>query len=317
MFDSFSALSNTPTDSAARAQTFSSLQNFASTVNDIYAGLDSIQADANTRLHTQIDEVNSLAARVAEINTFSRTPGGLPADLNDELQTTLDKLSSLVGATAQTQSDGRVRVTINGWALVDADRPVPLTVPDSPVGTVLHPSGPITLGGSVGGLQEAISGDVEQLRTKLNDFVDGFITQINDLHNTGFTPDGTSGGDLLELTGGRVNVTIADADSLAASPDPTGPLGNGVADSLAQLRNSVAGDYRDVVTTVANQVASLNRSAATSQAVSNAAVAVRDSVVGVNLDEEMTNMMTEQRAYQAAARVISVVDEMMNTLLNM
>jgi flagellar hook-associated protein 1 FlgK len=37
---------------------------------------------------------------------------------------------------------------------------------------------------------------------------------------------------------------------------------------------------------------------------------------GVNLDEEMTNMLQFQRSYQAAARVVSTVDEILDTLIN-
>ena len=52
----------------------------------------------------------------------------------------------------------------------------------------------------------------------------------------------------------------------------------------------------------------------------NSAVAMLDASiqqdVGVNLDEEMINMMTTQRAYEAAARVMSTIDEMLNTIIN-
>jgi flagellar hook-associated protein 1 FlgK len=43
----------------------------------------------------------------------------------------------------------------------------------------------------------------------------------------------------------------------------------------------------------------------------------RDQVSGVSLDEEASNMIRYQRAYQAAARMITVIDQMIETLLNM
>ncbi|MCD6569523.1 MAG: flagellar hook-associated protein FlgK [Deltaproteobacteria bacterium] len=42
----------------------------------------------------------------------------------------------------------------------------------------------------------------------------------------------------------------------------------------------------------------------------------KESVTGVNLDEEMANLLKFQHAYQAAARLISITDEMMQTLLS-
>ncbi|MEZ5257750.1 MAG: flagellar hook-associated protein FlgK [Ilumatobacteraceae bacterium] len=317
LFDSFAAWSTTPTDAAARAQVLSGLQNFAGRANDVLTGLDGIDLDAHTRLHAQIKEINALSERVAEINTFARTPGGLPADLNDELQLTLDRLSNLAGASAETQPDGRIRVTINGWALVDADRATVLQVPDSPPGSVLHPSGDIQLGGSAGGLQQAITGDIAGFRDKLVTFVSDMADTMNEMHGEGYTMEGDFGGDLFEIVDNRVNVLVQDPAELAASADPDGPLGATVADNLAQMRSTLGSGFRDVVTNVSNQIASLDRSATTAAGVHDASVAVRDSVLGVNLDEEMTNLITQQRAYEAAARVISIVDEMMQTLLAM
>ncbi len=317
LFDSFSALATAPTDPAARAQVVGSLNDVASRVNEVRAGLESIQSDAVARLRTEVEAGNQMAARVAEINSFARQPGGLPADLADELDRALDSLAATFGASAQVQTDGRVRVTINGRALVDADRAVALTVPDAPVGQVDHPTGPLVLGGSAGGLQEVIQNDVGGYRTRLDDFVAEMVTTLNDLHATGFTPTGAPGGDLFEELDGRLLVSVTNGADLAASDDATGPLSSAVADALAQLRTEVGGDYREVITSVSNSVASLGRSANTAGAILDAANTVRDSITGVNLDEEMTNMIAHQRAYEASARVITVVDEMIQTLLAM
>lgn len=317
LFDAFSALATAPTDSAARAQVIGSLEDVASRVNEVRSGLESIQRDAVARLRTEVEAGNQMAARVAEINTFARQPGGLPADLADELDRALDSLAATFGASAQVQSDGRVRVTISGRAIVDADRAVALQVPDTPPGQIDHPTGPVVLGGSAGGLQEVIQNDIGGYRTRLDDFVSDMVTTFNDLHATGFTPAGVGGGDLFSEVDGRMVVEVTDGADLAASDDVAGPLGSAVADALAQLRNSVSGDYREVVTAVSNSVASLNRSADTAGSILDAANSVRDSITGVNLDEEMTNMISHQRAYEASARVISVVDEMMQTLLAM
>ena len=54
-----------------------------------------------------------------------------------------------------------------------------------------------------------------------------------------------------------------------------------------------------------------------SQSLMNGLEEVRDSVSGVNLDEELTEMMKAQHAYEAASKIISVVDEMMQTRLSL
>jgi flagellar hook-associated protein 1 FlgK len=50
--------------------------------------------------------------------------------------------------------------------------------------------------------------------------------------------------------------------------------------------------------------------------VTAAADGLRDSVAGVNLDEEMANMLAYQRAYEGAARVLSAIDSVLDTLIN-
>ena len=43
----------------------------------------------------------------------------------------------------------------------------------------------------------------------------------------------------------------------------------------------------------------------------------RQSVSGVSLDEEMTNMVQEQSAYEAAAKLVNVIEDMMQTVIDM
>ena len=43
----------------------------------------------------------------------------------------------------------------------------------------------------------------------------------------------------------------------------------------------------------------------------------RDSVSGVSIDEEMTDMVKYQKAFEASARLVTTVDEMLDTILNL
>jgi len=65
-----------------------------------------------------------------------------------------------------------------------------------------------------------------------------------------------------------------------------------------------------------NEVAQAQRSEATAQVLTDNLKDRRESVSGVSLDEEMTNIIRFQRAYQASARAMSTTDEMLDTLIN-
>jgi flagellar hook-associated protein 1 len=317
VFSSFAKLAVNPSDDATRNQVISALQGTADRVNQVRTGLDQLTADASQRLGGDIKDANSILNRLVEINKFARTPTGLPADLADERDKALDQLAQTIGATSTIQDDGQVRVTLNGLSLVDDDRAVPLTFNAGPPMSITHPSGPITLGGTTGGLQAAITTDIAGVKSQLDSFVTGFAAALNALHVTGVTPAGTPGGPLLTITGGAVSVNVTTPDQLAAADVAGQPLNGNIADAIAQLRQPQTDAFRSFATSVASQTASVGQSADTAKSLADAASQQRDSIVGVNIDEEMTDLMSQQRAYQAAARLVSTIDDMLKSLIQM
>jgi flagellar hook-associated protein 1 FlgK len=317
VWSSFAALAVAPSDEAARQQVLSSLDAFATRVNEVRTGMDDLGNDALVRLRSEIDAVNQATARIAEINRFAPMPGGLPADLADERDRLLDSLATSVGATSKIQADGQVRVTVSGLAIVDGTQATALSVGTVPTVTVNHPAGPIVAGGIAGGLVTALTSDLPALRSQLDTFVTGLLTDLNALHATGLTPGGAPGGALLADGGGLLGVVPTSTADLAAADATGGPQNGKVADALAQRRVAQGDVFRSVANAVANTVAGIGRAADTARSIADANDAARDSVVGVNIDEEMTQLVGQQRAYQAAAKVITTVDEMLQSLLAM
>jgi flagellar hook-associated protein 1 FlgK len=116
-------------------------------------------------------------------------------------------------------------------------------------------------------------------------------------------------------------VLVSDPDRLAAASTPPGTVtyDNGNALALAALRQAAGGPdatYRSTIVHLGVESAVAARDLDI-QAVITAQVDVaRDAVAGVNLDEEMTNMLSFQHAYSAAARLISAIDETLDQLIN-
>jgi len=80
--------------------------------------------------------------------------------------------------------------------------------------------------------------------------------------------------------------------------------------------NSINGFYNSLVGDIGNLSRTISRSVEFNNLISNQMNELRDSVSGVSLDEEMANLMKYQHAYTAAARLISMSDEMLLTLLD-
>ena len=80
-------------------------------------------------------------------------------------------------------------------------------------------------------------------------------------------------------------------------------------------RSSFQDDFRSIAASVGSTLESSRLSKLSAEAVRDAAVAAEDEVSGVNMDEEAAKLITQQQAYQAAARILQTAKEMFDTLM--
>jgi len=316
LWSSFTTLAQKPGDPALGTQVLSNLNDLAGRVNQTRGELGNLSTDALQRLQTDVDKANAAMDQIAKINAIS--PVGLAPDLADSRDRALDTLASTIGATSVTLPDGKVRVAVGGKTVVDGDYVSHLSLDPLNPGTVIHnATGPVTLGGSAGGLQAAITTDLPAYLAKLNTFVTGLVSAINTQHAANKTLSGAAGGPVLADDGKAMTVLISDPTLLAAA-DATGGAQNGAgATALAALRKLQDPAANDVVAFVAGTVGNLTRSNDNAQALAATATQQRLAVTGVNLDEEMAQLMSDQKAYAAAARIVTTVDQMLDTLVKM
>ncbi|MCL4136963.1 UNVERIFIED_CONTAM: hypothetical protein GTU68_064310, partial [Idotea baltica] len=122
------------------------------------------------------------------------------------------------------------------------------------------------------------------------------------------TEDFAAAGDELIIEN-NANGTGDNRNALALAGLQTSNLLNGGKASYQDAYGSLVAD-------IAVKTRQAESAANTEQVLLNQSIAARDSVSGVNLDEEAANLIRFQQAYQAAAQVISVADEMFQVLLN-
>jgi flagellar hook-associated protein 1 FlgK len=116
-------------------------------------------------------------------------------------------------------------------------------------------------------------------------------------------------------TASTIKIAITDGRQVAAASAGVGGFDGSNADAMAHL--TTADDaYRAFVAGLGVEAQSANRRADIQNRISSDLDGQRDSVAGVNLDEEMTNMLSYQRAYEAASRMLNAVDEALDTLIN-
>jgi len=332
---SWSSISNDPTNPSLRAVLLDDASSLSSAFNRRAVQITQLRSDQNQVLASQVDQVNELAAQVAQLNgEIARviSVGEQPNDLMDKRDLALDILAELTGAVSFEQKDGEMLVSVNGHVLVTGHDAIRLgtrpNTTDSSVVDVYWSDGQnlVPASGKMKGTLEVRTILEDQL-TGLNTLANDLITQVNAIHSTGFGLNNATGLDFFTGTNAAsiaVNTQL-DSTSIATSSAPDQPGNNDIALRIAGLKTfkGINGDEPTLNEFYNAQITNLalitNRAADNSYQHSLVASALgdqRESVVGVNLDEEAANMAKTQKAYQAAARVMTAYDDLLDTVIN-
>jgi flagellar hook-associated protein 1 FlgK len=292
-----------------------------------------------------VAQVNGLAASVAEMNgriAAAVSAGGDAHDLADQRDRLVMQLGDLVGVQTRAGDNGTVDVFLGGSALVRGSRAEQLVVAEpGPLTGSLAASGlqraevqwavdgsPAAVGsGQVAGLLTAVNSALPQATVDLDAVASRLVTGVNDLHRTGHGLDAVADVnlDFFDPAGTRASTVAVSADvagqpsRIAAALGTSGALDSSLAQSIAALATSTSGAdaaYQSMIGRLAVSAQAADRRSQTQQDVVQQADDARLSVSGVNLDEELTNLVSEQRSYEAAARLLTTIDETLDVLIN-
>lgn len=330
------SLSNDPTNTSLRTALLEGANSLAAAFNQRATQITQLRSDQNQVVAGNVDEVNSLAGQIAGLNgEIARITslGEQPNDLLDKRDLALDRLSELTGAVSSEQKNGEMMVSIGGHVLVVGGDTFNLETRTNPIDTSVvdiywsdnqkldPPSGELkgTLAARDGVLVDQLNG--------LNTLASGLMTQVNAIHRTGY---GTNNATNLDFFSGTDAASLSvnpllDAASIATSSAANQAGNNDIALQLAALKNTKgmkAGTatlndfYNAQVTSLAVTTRRASDQSYQHGLVADALGTQRESVVGVSLDEEAANMARSQKAYQAAARVLTAYDELLDLVIN-
>lgn len=320
-------VANRPDDLAARSQLIERAQTLAASFRRADADLGGLWDTTLEQVTAVVDEVNATAARVAELNgTIQAAVGsGLtPNDLMDQRDHLIAQLSERVGVTVRAGEAGMTDVFVGGTALVRGTRSESLEVvvgpgPAQPVSVNWTKDGSAaTASGQVGGMLDALDDALPRYRAAIASVAGEVLTATNAVHATGFDLDGNAGVPFFTMgpAGLEVSAAIAADPRKVAASGTAGTLDGSVAGALAGTTGPDA-SYRQLIVGLGVEAQSANRRVDIQSAITREVDAARESEAGVNIDEEMTQLMAYQHAYQAAARFVSAVDEALDTIIRM
>ncbi len=303
-WSAWSSLASDPTSTAARQAVIDAGQTVAQTFNAVSSQMSTIQSQVaqqyasltgpNGQVQQDANQLATLNTQIVQATQAGQTPNSL-LDQRDKL---LDDLSSLAQISVTNQNDGSVTVNFG-----DASTPLVNG------GTVTWPQ---TLTSAAGGQLGALlslsssTGPIGQFQSSLDGVAGQVISSVNALQPSSPFFSGTSAATIA------VSATAA---SLQTSSSSTS--GADLAQGIANLSGGTADQaYAAFVARVGDGVQSAENTQTTAQAVLAAVSNQRQSVSGVSLDEEMTNLIQYQQAYQASARVMNAINSTLSTLMS-
>ncbi|TXR55056.1 flagellar hook-associated protein FlgK [Quadrisphaera setariae] len=350
MWSAFANLAANPTKDSAKSVVISAAQDVAQTLKNSSAGVVSMWNDQRTQATSLANEVNATTQAVATYNKQIKATvaaGNSANELMDQRDQLVTRLSELTGATTVQAANGVVDVYLGSNALVQDGSFNTVQVSAPTTTNTLPPTASPTLqfadgtpasvrGGQLAGVLDAlrVGGTLDTASAKYDAVAAAVSTSVNAAYAAAFNPSATpadpvqpffTGSTASGVTGLTVAVSLAGAPTTPGTTAlRTGNSTLGSADASVALAMSklgkATGSPDNVWATYVSQLGAdaagaTSRTTATAATLSNT-VASQQSETGVSLDEETANLLTLQRAYQAAARVLTSVDEALDTLIN-
>lgn len=344
-------LATTPDDPGARSVVRERALAVSDTFHYLSQSIMTLRSNIEYDIEVTVKEINSIAAQIDNINkqiAGIEPHGYLPNDLYDERDRLLDRLSELVDIRVDYKkydekrfplAEGTVSVSIvgTGHQLVDGHG-----LTHSEIDTSIDVSAQVQTG-KLNSLKEMYDKYTEMLNF-LDEMAYAFVKEFNAVHRQGYTMATDTNGDKItgvdffvefangDIEGAARNIKLDERileslDYIAASE--TGAVGNGGnALKLAEVKNktvtingqlqgkTIQGFFQEVIGELGVNAQEANRMKNNTDTLRVSVDVRREAVSGVSLDEEMINLVRFQQAYNASARLVTVIDQMLDKIIN-
>lgn len=317
-FNACSSLSVQPDSKTHKIMLVSTSQNLVNQCKNIGQRLNDTDATLTAKLEQDVQEVNTLLAdiadqskKVADFEKLNRTDKAI--ELRENRQISLEKLARFINFSTQ-EVDNTFSVISDGQILTEGGRAKTLSF-DVNGSTIKVGEKQLNVsGGSVAGSLLGKMEQIPELQGKLNAWIASFVDNVNRAYDGNFF----AGNSLDDFA------VVVDENSLKTSLNDENPLSNDRINALLSLREeqlqdsgTLEGNYQEIIVDFANQYKATQDMLECESSVNKLLTHQRENMIGVSIDSQLINLIQSQKAFQAAAKVISIVDELMELSINL
>lgn len=335
-FQRFSVLTVAPNDLSARDAALDQARDLSAAFLRTSGGISSARTAADGSIGAQAAKLNGLLAELRALNLQFRTDYRAQQDagLDARLQTLLGQIAEIADFTALRAGDGSVSVFLGGQtAVLMGDRLNPISATasgkemrlvDSEGNEVTH----MVSGGRLAGLLDfrnnllpGYQNEVDRLAGALADTVNNALANGIDMDGNAptmplFSYDPSGAGRTLTVN------PLAARELALALPGAQGGNGNALVLAALDQQPSIDGatfsqQYGKIAASVGRDLGSAQEGVTRQRSLVAQAREMRDETSRVNLDEEAVTLMAFQRSYQASARMVQTLDEMLETVMSL
>ena len=326
-------------------------------LNSMANDLLEMRRQSNIDLVNQVDEANKLIQIIAECNkaiAISKDPSGADClTFIDKREVAMERLSELGNVTVSYESNGLANVFMNGIDLVTAASTQTLRV----VEDVNQTTGESTLKvvtynekknltidvnpptGKMGAalkqynvMLDPLQGSGFSIMQTLDNFANTIAEKVNEIFATGYgLNDDITGRVLFEsttgaaITAGNIRVAILSAEDIPLSANPNSPGDSTIAQQISRLLQDQTflenqtpmefySNFIGRISQGANEAVNLKNSG---QLVLQSLNSHRDSIMGVNMEEEAINIIKFQKNLEAASKIIATNNDVLGIIINL
>ncbi len=345
-FNAWQGLSADPLSAVARENVALNGANIGQGIRNIYTQLKSLQTEIDNNVAGEVAKINNILASIAEFNkkAYESTVNGAGgSSYKTRALAALQELSGKINVQYFDDANGGLTVmTGDGKILVEKGTVCELSARKNAENfydvywqgnsvNSINVSYAIT-GGVLKSLMDLRDDKISGFIDDINNLAHTLMTEVNAIHSAGYNSGGTTGVNFFKnmTRDYAANIDLSDevkADTgyIAASSSASASSNNDIALALANLGTTdvaIGGrttTYVSYSASIASTIGNLSRNARSLSEYHQDLMEIvrnqRESVSGVSIDEEMSNLIKFQYAYQAAARLINTADTLMMALM--
>ncbi len=354
-WNSWQDVANNPSGYTERATLMANAEYMTEVFNKLSRDLTQVRTDSDISIMGAVNDINTLTDEIATLNLkIAEVEAGSLHSANefrDERDLKLKELAGLIDVNSFEDADGFLTITTAaGHTLVDRTQSWNLSAQPDTLNDGLHDIYWVSSNGtpqeitdsiSTGKLKgwlEARDSTIPDYLSRLDDMAVAMANAVNTQHANGLDLNGNNGLNFFAATTGADDIAVnsaisADVNLIAAALDDPNPAlaesppgGNGNALAMVDIQSrllmststaTIDDFYNGLVSDVGRFVSQASINADHQETVSLQLNTYREEVSGVNMDEEMVNMVQFQSAYSAAAKLVTTVDEMLQAIIAM